>query len=93
MLKGDELPANHEIVVDGGFEEAEKAISNHNGITELCANHEEANIRIILHTMHAFEYGYTLIKASMRCYSHSHNPLPSKGVLTLKLLTLNNCSL
>ncbi len=66
MLKGDELPANQEIVVGGGFEEAEKASSNHNGIiVELGANHEEADTRIILHTMHAFEHGYE--RALVRC--------------------------
>ena len=56
-----------DLVISGGFSEADRVVScaGHD-VTSLCATHEEADTRIILHAHHAMSHGYRRIVVNAR---------------------------
>lgn len=57
------LPGNgNELILSGGFEKIDYAYSSADtDVSQLCATHEEADTRIVLHTAHARNTGYELV--------------------------------
>ena len=66
MVKGAGLAEDQEIITSGGFDDENISKSTRRDIPDLCANHEEADTRIILHTLEAASQGFRKVEVLCR---------------------------
>ena len=66
MAKGDTLPEQYELVTGGGFSNETEARSTRRTGIPLQANHEEADTRLILHSLEAAREGYERVLVHSR---------------------------
>lgn len=82
LQRATSLRDNCEVVVGGGFHDTVNARSNRREVSSLAANHEEADTRLILHALDAYQRNYKRIAVICR----------DTDVLLLLLFHLGNLS-